>query len=96
METVTFCRFSHRLATVHAHYRNATVRHRDEVNRVCKKLTAGISALFCVVFVSGAKVSDTIRKGIIDINPYENNTGLLMVGNVAALSGKCDRMFAVA
>lgn len=32
-------------------------------------------------------MSDTIRKGIIDITPYENNTGLLMVGNVAALSG---------
>jgi len=32
-------------------------------------------------------VSDTIRKGIIDIEPYENNTSLLMVGNVAALSG---------
>lgn len=35
----------------------------------------------------GAKVSDTIRKGIIDVEPYANNTGLLMVGNVAALSG---------
>jgi len=32
-------------------------------------------------------VTDTIRKGIIDIEPYENNTALLMVGNVAALSG---------
>jgi sodium-dependent phosphate transporter len=37
----------------------------------------------------GAKVSDTIRKGIIDIAPYENNTSLLMVGNVAALAGSC-------
>jgi len=37
----------------------------------------------------GAKVSDTIRKGIIDIEPYTNNTGLLMAGNVAALSGSC-------
>ena len=36
---------------------------------------------------TGAKVSDTIRKGIIDIEPYRNSTGLLMVGNVAALSG---------
>ena len=33
-------------------------------------------------------MSDTIRKGIIDIEPYRNDTGLLMVGNVAALSGK--------
>ena len=38
-------------------------------------------------FFIGAKVSDTIRKGIIDIEPYTNNTKLLMVGNVAALSG---------
>lgn len=37
----------------------------------------------------GAKVSDTIRKGIIDLTPYENNTSLLMVGNVAALAGSC-------
>lgn len=37
----------------------------------------------------GAKVTDTIRKGIIDIEPYENNTALLMVGNVAALTGSC-------
>ena len=35
----------------------------------------------------GAKVSDTIRKGIIDVEPYENHTELMMVGNVAALAG---------
>jgi len=40
--------------------------------------------MLCAV---GAKVTDTIRKGIIDIEPYENNTALLMVGNVAALTG---------
>ncbi|CAD5119386.1 DgyrCDS8000 [Dimorphilus gyrociliatus] len=34
----------------------------------------------------GAKVSDTIRKGIIDVTPYQNDTSLFMVGNVAALS----------
>lgn len=37
----------------------------------------------------GAKVSDTIRKGIIDVEPYENNTQLLMAGNIAALAGSC-------
>lgn len=37
----------------------------------------------------GSKVTDTIRKGIIDLEPYENNTALLMVGNVAALTGSC-------
>jgi len=36
---------------------------------------------------TGAKVTDTIRKGIIDIEPYENATEVLMVGNVAALAG---------
>jgi len=36
---------------------------------------------------TGAKVTDTIRKGIIDIEPYENATEVLMVGNVAALTG---------
>ena len=33
-------------------------------------------------------MSDTIRKGIIDVDPYVNNTGYLMMGNVAALSGE--------
>ena len=42
------------------------------------------SLLLCA---SGAKVTDTIRKGIIDIEPYENQTEVLMVGNVAALTG---------
>lgn len=37
----------------------------------------------------GSKVSDTIRKGIIDVEPYENNTQLLMAGNIAALAGSC-------
>ncbi|CAD5115935.1 DgyrCDS4865 [Dimorphilus gyrociliatus] len=37
----------------------------------------------------GAKVSDTIRKGIIEVTPYQNDTSLFMVGNVAALSGSC-------
>ena len=39
-------------------------------------------------YCAGSKVSDTIRKGIIDITPYQNETSLLMVGNVAALSGQ--------
>ena len=38
-------------------------------------------------FVAGAKVSDTVRKGIIDPSLYSNQTDLFMVGNVAALSG---------
>jgi phosphate/sulfate permease len=41
----------------------------------------------------GSKVTDTIRKGIIDVEVYKNDTDLLMAGNVAALTGKC--LFAV-
>ena len=36
----------------------------------------------------GAQVSDTIRKGIIDIEPYRNNSEMLMLGNTAALTGE--------
>jgi len=35
----------------------------------------------------GAKVSDTVRKGILDVDAYQNDTELFMVGNVAALGG---------
>lgn len=42
----------------------------------------------------GAKVSDTIRKGIIDIEPYRNETDVLLMGNLAALSGSCSWMLA--
>jgi len=44
---------------------------------------------------AGSKVSDTIRKGIIDVDPYVNNTGYLMMGNVAALSGSYDLILVV-
>ncbi|XP_074653543.1 sodium-dependent phosphate transporter 1-like [Tubulanus polymorphus] len=37
----------------------------------------------------GSKVSDTIRKGIIDVHPYNGSEGVLMVGNVATLTGSC-------
>jgi sodium-dependent phosphate transporter len=41
-------------------------------------------------------VSDTIRKGIIDIEPYakSNATDILLMGNLAALSGSCCWMLA--
>ncbi|KAI8493557.1 hypothetical protein Bbelb_289540 [Branchiostoma belcheri] len=35
----------------------------------------------------GAKVSDTIRKGIVDVNVFNGTEELLMFGNLAALSG---------
>jgi sodium-dependent phosphate transporter len=41
----------------------------------------------------GAKVSDTVRKGVIDTAPYENDTELFMVGNIAALGGSCVWLF---
>ncbi|XP_064596975.1 LOW QUALITY PROTEIN: sodium-dependent phosphate transporter 2-like [Liolophura sinensis] len=37
----------------------------------------------------GSKVSDTIRKGIIDVSPYNGTEEVLMVGNVSALIGSC-------
>ncbi|XP_069106858.1 sodium-dependent phosphate transporter 1-A-like isoform X2 [Argopecten irradians] len=38
----------------------------------------------------GYRVSDTIRKGIIDVSMYSNGSEtLLLAGNVAALSGSC-------
>ena len=40
-------------------------------------------------------MSDTIRKGIIDITPYANETEVLMVGNVAALAGKKIRLIEI-
>ncbi|KAM7292424.1 sodium-dependent phosphate transporter 1-B isoform X1 [Ixodes scapularis] len=35
----------------------------------------------------GYKVSDTVRKGILDVSMYENATKDLMLGNLAALAG---------
>ncbi|KAM6450900.1 sodium-dependent phosphate transporter 2 isoform 2-T4 [Liasis olivaceus] len=35
----------------------------------------------------GAKVGETIRKGIIDVNLYDNSTRLLMAGEVSAMVG---------
>ncbi|XP_064651762.1 sodium-dependent phosphate transporter 1-A-like [Lineus longissimus] len=37
----------------------------------------------------GTKVSDTIRKGIVDVASYENDHKLFMVGQISALIGAC-------
>ncbi|XP_076438105.1 sodium-dependent phosphate transporter 1-B-like isoform X2 [Babylonia areolata] len=37
----------------------------------------------------GYKVSDTIRKGIIDVTPYNGTEEMLLLGNLSALSGSC-------
>lgn len=36
----------------------------------------------------GAKVSETIRKGLIDVNMYNNTQNLLMAGSVSSMFGK--------
>nr|XP_022325222.1 sodium-dependent phosphate transporter 1-A-like isoform X2 [Crassostrea virginica] len=41
----------------------------------------------------GYRVSDTIRKGIIDVDLYNGTESTLMVGNVAALTGSCIWLF---
>ncbi|BFZ21425.1 hypothetical protein BsWGS_24464 [Bradybaena similaris] len=41
----------------------------------------------------GYRVSDTIRKGIIDVNPYNNSETLLLMGNLSALTGSCIWLF---
>ncbi|XP_066263920.1 sodium-dependent phosphate transporter 2-like isoform X2 [Branchiostoma lanceolatum] len=49
-------------------------------------ILASVFELLGAVLI-GAKVSDTIRKGIVDVNVYNGTEELLMFGNVAALSG---------
>lgn len=41
----------------------------------------------------GAKVGETIRKGIIDVNLYNETVPVLMAGEVSAMVGKLDRPF---
>ena len=41
-----------------------------------------------LLMTTGAKVSDTVRTGIVNVMTYENQTQLYLAGNVAALSGK--------
>ncbi|GFO38495.1 phosphate transporter [Plakobranchus ocellatus] len=41
----------------------------------------------------GYKVSDTIRKGIVDVNTYNNSEKLLLMGNLSALTGSCIWLF---
>ena len=38
--------------------------------------------------LAGYKVSDTIRKGIVDVSPYNNSEKLLLMGNLSALTGE--------
>ncbi|XP_019637228.1 PREDICTED: sodium-dependent phosphate transporter 1-like isoform X2 [Branchiostoma belcheri] len=49
-------------------------------------ILASVFELLGAVLI-GARVSDTIRKGIVDVNVYNGTEELLMFGNVAALSG---------
>ena len=54
----------------------------------CGKHFACLGRYLNAVAISGSKVSETIRTGIVDIVPYANQTELLLVGNVATLSGE--------
>jgi len=40
----------------------------------------------------GAKVGATIRKGIIDVNIYDGDETLLMVGEISAMLGMFSRL----
>ena len=48
----------------------------------------GLSFQSTYLYFPGAKVSETVRKGIIDIELYQNNTQEFLLGNIAALSGQ--------
>lgn len=37
----------------------------------------------------GAKVSETIRKGIIDVGVYNGSEHILMAGSISSMFGKC-------
>ncbi len=60
--------------------------------------TACVLASICELSGSillGARVSNTIRKNMLDLEQYENSTNgatLLMYGYVSALGGKCDEI----
>ncbi|XP_038066225.1 sodium-dependent phosphate transporter 2-like [Patiria miniata] len=61
-------------------------------SRVLTLRTACILASFfetAGAVLLGAKVSDTIRKGIFDVSLYEGMTETLIVGQIAALGGAC-------
>lgn len=42
--------------------------------------------------IAGHKVTDTMRKGVIDIDQYENKTAELLYGQISILSGTVVRL----
>jgi len=60
-----------------------------------KVLTLRQACILATIFESagamllGAKVSDSVRTGIVNVDLYVNNTNLFMLGNIAALAGAC-------
>lgn len=57
-------------------------------------VTLKVACILATVFETlgsvllGAKVSETIRKGIIDVNMYNGSEHVLMAGSVSAMFGK--------
>lgn len=41
----------------------------------------------------GAKVSETIRKGIIDVGVYNGSEHILMAGSISSMFGECRQLF---
>lgn len=41
----------------------------------------------------GAKVSETIRKGIIDVGVYNGSEHILMAGSISSMFGECQQIF---
>lgn len=41
----------------------------------------------------GAKVSETIRKGIIDVGVYNGSEHILMAGSISSMFGECQQLF---
>ncbi|MBZ3882183.1 Sodium-dependent phosphate transporter 1 [Sciurus carolinensis] len=46
-----------------------------------------LASIFETVGLVGAKVSETIRKGLIDVTMYNSSQELLMAGSVSAMFG---------
>ncbi|ESN96158.1 hypothetical protein HELRODRAFT_189127 [Helobdella robusta] len=58
-------------------------------NDVANAFGTSVGAKVLTLKQACSKVTDTVRKGIVDISIYDNRTEVLMLGNIATLSGSC-------
>lgn len=62
-------------------------------------VTLKVACILATVFETlgsvllGAKVSETIRKGIIDVNVYNETQHILMAGSISSMFGECFSVF---